>query len=344
MKKIEILVLVLTLLGGAVMTAGSAAAQSCVAPPEGLISWWTGDETTDDSHSNFHATAMGGANFAPGLVGQAFRFDGVDDDQNDYLSLPADALHGLEDMTVELWVHTTDLDEGAILSAANGTTLGSNELLLLYHPSGISPYVKEMRSIKHFIALNDGRWHHIAFVREGDVGRFFVDGVPFDSGTYPVGPLDMGVGGLVLGQEQDCLGGCFSPQQAFDGLLDEVAVYGRALTDDEIWAIADARGEGKCKPEPGPTDDDLMVRIQGLEYYSDNLESRVEELQNYSEGLELRAAELESQVGALESYVGLLLEQIDGLEAQGEQCDERPKKSSRKSRKHSKRHHKHHKH
>ena len=40
--------------------------------------------------------------------------------------------------------------------------------------------------------------------------------------------------GLVLGQDQDCVGGCFDPAQAFQGRLDDVGIWNRALSFDEI--------------------------------------------------------------------------------------------------------------
>jgi hypothetical protein len=325
MKRIEILVIVITFLAGAAISAGSAAAQSCVDPPDGLISWWTGDGTTDDSHSNLHATAIGGAHFAPGLVGQAFRFNGAGEGQDDRVDLPAEALQGLEDLTVEFWLHTTDQDEGAILSGGNVAGLGANELLLLFRPeepAGLATYVRDMTPGKPPAILNDGLWHHVAFAREGDIGRLYVDGALVDAMTYPAGPLDVGVGGLMLGQDQDCLGGCFDPDQALDGLIDELAIYGRALSDDEVWAIADAGGDGKCKPALAPSNDELTVRIEEIELYSDGLESRV--------------AELESHVDALESDFTLLLERMSAFEEQEYLCDGKRRKSSCKAKRHGK--------
>lgn len=57
-------------------------------------------------------------------------------------------------------------------------------------------------------------------------------------------------GALVLGQDQDAVGGGFEPEQAFVGRLDEVSVYARVLSAQEVrdhyvrlgvvaaWAVA----------------------------------------------------------------------------------------------------------
>ena len=47
-------------------------------PLPGLVSWWPGDGHADDVAGGNHGTLLNGATFAPGVVGQAFSFDGVD--------------------------------------------------------------------------------------------------------------------------------------------------------------------------------------------------------------------------------------------------------------------------
>src|ERR1017187_5207022 len=57
---------------------------NCVPPPSGLLSWWPAEGNGDDVAGTSAATLMYGAKFAPGLVGQAFSFNGT----NDYIRLP----------------------------------------------------------------------------------------------------------------------------------------------------------------------------------------------------------------------------------------------------------------
>jgi hypothetical protein len=53
---------------------GQAAAQICVEPPAGLVSWWPGDGNADDIVNGNEGTLQYGATFAPGKVGQGFSF------------------------------------------------------------------------------------------------------------------------------------------------------------------------------------------------------------------------------------------------------------------------------
>jgi hypothetical protein len=52
---------------------------NCTPRPDGLVAWWRGDGTGYDVASTNHATPLTGANYGPGMAGQAFNLDGVDD-------------------------------------------------------------------------------------------------------------------------------------------------------------------------------------------------------------------------------------------------------------------------
>jgi uncharacterized repeat protein (TIGR01451 family) len=93
--------------------------------------------------------------------------------------------------------------------------------------------------------LNDGFWHHVVAVRDASAGenRLYVDGTveAATPATYTAGfgspTVGLNIGWL------DLLGGFH-----FDGILDEVAVYDRALSTDEIeqhYDNGDA-GPGYC--------------------------------------------------------------------------------------------------
>ena len=61
------------------VVAPFVAAQICVQPPAGLVSWWPGEGNANDIVGSNHGTLQNGATFAAGMVGQAFSFDGIDD-------------------------------------------------------------------------------------------------------------------------------------------------------------------------------------------------------------------------------------------------------------------------
>ena len=52
---------------------------AAVAPPSGVISWWTADNTPADLMGPNNGSLFNGATFGAGKVSQAFNFDGIDD-------------------------------------------------------------------------------------------------------------------------------------------------------------------------------------------------------------------------------------------------------------------------
>ena len=91
--------------------------------------------------------------------------------------------------------------------------------------------------------VSDDRWHHIAGTCDGSVSKLYVDGVEVKQvkskspGPVPANNWDVCVGNSVV--EYD--GGEFV---AFDGLIDEVRIYNRALSAKEIKALASAQQAG----------------------------------------------------------------------------------------------------
>ena len=72
-----------------------------LAPPPGLVSWWTADGTAADLMQRNDAELVDGTTFAPGMVGQAFDFDGVDD----RVQLPdSESLKLTESLSIEGWM------------------------------------------------------------------------------------------------------------------------------------------------------------------------------------------------------------------------------------------------
>lgn len=83
----------------------ASSVQTCVPAPSGMVSWWPGDGNAGDIAGGNHGTLVNGATFAPGMVGQAFSFDGTDDavEVSD-----APNLNLIEQITIDAWVYPTE--------------------------------------------------------------------------------------------------------------------------------------------------------------------------------------------------------------------------------------------
>ena len=90
--------------------------------------------------------------------------------------------------------------------------------------------------------LNDNKWHHVAAVYDGQTIRCYLDGTGPNHPVKTPGPLKKSTWDLCIGNSVVDYGtGEFL---AFDGLIDEVRIYNRALSADEIKTLATATQAG----------------------------------------------------------------------------------------------------
>src|SRR6266487_7197793 len=87
-----VIVLILTL-------SGLAAAQVCVPPPSGLVSWWPGDGNANDIVDGNHGSISGGVTFVPGKVLDAFNFDGTG-----FVQIPDSRSLEPAQITIDAWI------------------------------------------------------------------------------------------------------------------------------------------------------------------------------------------------------------------------------------------------
>jgi len=245
-------------------------------PPEvGLVSWWSGDEddkkftgrlmsadelTLDLAGSN-DGTLVNGVSYAPGKVEQAFSLDGY----NDYISLgTGPSVQGAGPFTVSAWVKTTDSD-GVIIQQRDATATGFDGQYVLSVGSRFvagqegkvswATYEDGFGFGFNFSSnalVNDGQFHHIVASRDADgAGHIYIDGV-LDSSQSALLPNPN-----TLKPHNVYVGADIRDQAAyFNGLIDEVQIFNRALTASEIEDIANFT-TGPVWPISGTTQPDF---------------------------------------------------------------------------------------
>jgi len=218
---------------------GDAKAQSCIQPPEDMVSWWPGDGNADDIVAGNDGTLVNGTTFALGKVGEAFSFDGMDD----FVSAPGTGIDGLQELTIDVWVKLNSMDSDherfvhimgpkAVLRHDGENSLGQLHFYMNFGGQGPE---KELHHIRVNDALVEENWYHVAGTYDGEVMRLYLDGVEVD--YLPVtGTVYTGSGVRLSARGEP-----------MHGLLDEVEIFSRALSADEIWAIFNAGSAGKCK-------------------------------------------------------------------------------------------------
>jgi hypothetical protein len=207
-----------------------------------MISWWPAEGDATDLTGGNNGTLMGATIFAAGMVGQAFKSGGA---TNDAVSVGAAPNLQLQSFSVEAWIsRASTLKSG--LSTANGTAT-----LFAYGTSGYGFGMSDDGGLfltkvgvdivsSANVKVTDLGFHHVAVTKAGTVVTFYVDGVAETAPSYG-SVFDFSTNAAIAARGDD-----FSA--AFLGVIDELSVYNRDLTSDEIQAIVAAGSAGKCAP------------------------------------------------------------------------------------------------
>jgi len=214
----------------------------CISPPAlsqtdgGLLYNWRLNETNGhvvvDQVSRLDAAIVGNPLMGlPGARGFAFAFDGT----SDYLATsPTEVSFTKTNFTLTAWVRCTTYQTkvATVIWLQHG--MGWFELYLSGDEAGffIQNYSTGAYALLDGVTrLTDGNWHFLAAVRSGQLVILYADGVYQDSAVVDLGII-AGVAAMEIGgKSKDHL-------DFFRGLLDDVAVYSRALSVDEVLALA----------------------------------------------------------------------------------------------------------
>ncbi len=230
---------------------------TCVTPPQGLVAWWPLDADASDIQGGQDGTVHGSPGFVAGEVSQALALGQA----GDYVSIPHSAVTDVgqaEGFTAEMWINPNTVEfqqpllewndsqgnigtlfwvavqlagggEGSLFAAVVDTAGG-------VHSVSSAPGVVSTNTFQHVAVTYDKAtgicrlFHNGQAVKEQNIGSF-----------TPQTSYDLFLGLRPSGS---------AAGNGFYGLMDEVALYNRALQPAELTEIYRAGALGKCKPEP----------------------------------------------------------------------------------------------
>ena len=222
---------------------------TCTPPPSGLVAWWQSESNLLDSIGGSIATVNGALAYTNGEVGQAFVFDG----STSYLSFPASSNLDIgatgSGITVECWIMPSafdvDVSGAPIVEWDSAFTDG----LQFWSGGNLFANINDTTGTGHTFASANGilttnSWQHVALTYDKASGNAVIYRNGIVVATNSVGtvtpqttyPLNIG---RRTGQP-------IGLNDTYGGLMDELSLYKRALSQGEIQAIYNAGSAGKC--------------------------------------------------------------------------------------------------
>ncbi len=219
---------------------------SVTVPTSGLVHWWAGDGSTVDSAGTDHADAGASITFPLGYAPpgkaqfQAFKFDGTSTSTID-LGFDSSGATISNAFSISMWVKTSATQEQVLIAKR---LLGNNaqaywELRMLSNGLLRFELMKDGGGVPDQSigassgAINDDSWHHVVAIRSGAAVHIFVDGARVATKTASsAASLASNSAKLMLGGSPDVYpeSPLYGSVHVFNGLMDEVRIYNRALT------------------------------------------------------------------------------------------------------------------
>ena len=220
----------------------------------GLVGYWSFDgttmagigATTTDLSGNGNTGTLGSTIASDagdptpkaGIIGQGLSFDGVDD----YVDCGNDAsLNITQEISIEAWFYPTFLPDPHEFIIGKGTFNSNLPWFLTVRQNEVSfmifkafPYVGgNYSSVDTSWTPKVNEWHHVVatyiYITDGTSQlRIYIDGVLEGSNNIAVGPMASSPSSSInIGRDG-------SGSYRWNGLIDEVRIYNRGLTDTEI--------------------------------------------------------------------------------------------------------------
>ncbi len=258
--------------------------QSCAPVTSGLVVWWRGESNALDAVGTNNGTIPDPVNvtFAAGEVGLGFAFSGTSPTHND-LGNEIDfgtnvGNFGTNDFTIDFWIKTPANQQGTYAVFEKRLTCNANNTFFDIHmgydgadPASVSGDLfmdMSEAGLVHYgnvnanKPINDGFFHHAAFVRSGLTLAIYIDGV-LNTNVTTSGIANIKNSNVFRAGQSVCVG--VDGSKPFAGELDEVDVFNRALAPAEIFAIYQAGSLGKCGAPPTITNQPQSIVVNAYD-------------------------------------------------------------------------------
>ena len=225
-------------------------------PTDGLVAYWSMDSVSGtnvyDTFGSNDGTAVGSPLFD---AAYGKYLDGVDFNGSSQLIKAPDFNPSTTTLTVMAWVNSANSTGNDYIVAQYRTdnntrawrittcskawtmegTPDGNELSVIISGDGAGAGAN-VRAVWCDVSIADGSWHHVCFTFSAGTLVLYVDGIArsqlVQSDGYPTAIYNTAASVQISGANADS-----TPGGLYDGSVDEVAIFNRALTSNEVYRI-----------------------------------------------------------------------------------------------------------
>jgi hypothetical protein len=236
------------------LVLGLVIASAAKAADPDLIGYWKFDETSgttaqDATGNGNDGTLNGDPQWVAGELGGALEFDG----EGDYVDIGNDPIFNITgQITVACWIKVSQFTDSwqAIFTMGDDSWRLQRQTTtdnLCWACTGVTGTPGDWW-LYGDVNVNDGEWHHTAGVYDGSKYYLYVDG-DLDASKDTSGTMSISSYPVLIGANAQQSG------REFEGLIDDVRIYKRALNETEILGVMSGGGaEYPLASGPVPAD------------------------------------------------------------------------------------------
>lgn len=196
-----------------------------VGPTNGLVSWWSFDKGARDISGQGNHGSITGATHIADFNNMAYKFDGIDDVITADMPIASDS-----DFTFSAWVNREESVNDFNM------IMGSTLPYLAFEPSGKALLSVRQHGQQHITigntVMEDGKWYHIIASLSSTQGvKIYING-ELDRHANIVTGVPNHYSNIGIGART-------SKIYHFKGMIGDVRIYNRALTDEEVRILHD---------------------------------------------------------------------------------------------------------
>jgi hypothetical protein len=246
-------------------------------PTNGLVGWWPFNGNANDESGNGNNGTVNGATLTTdrfGNASKAYSFDGNDD----WILIPNSSSFDFINLSVSFWFKSNStsncqtflkqcnyLDASGELWAMSGSNSSSITTWAKYDDINCIPGIWQS-SMLNISSIYNNNYHHILYLIDGSIMKTYIDGVLMDEKSNSSNQINACYGGDIQIGRNLINDLCY-----FNGLMDDIGIWNRALTEQEITDLNNETNLGidnllikDLKIYPNPTNDYIKIDAGNL--------------------------------------------------------------------------------